>query len=227
MAVPMRGLSELYRDEHLVVVNKPSGLSVHRGWDGDAVNALTLTRGLVGRHVYPVHRLDRPTSGALVFALDSETAARLQDHFRAHTVGKRYLAVARGIVPEAIRIDHPVPREPEGERVDAVTNVRRLELVEERYSLIEACPETGRLHQIRRHLKHLSHPLVGDTRYGDGAINRACRERFGLARLALHALGITFAHPHRDERISVLAPPPDDLREPLARMGFSTAAWSA
>ena len=99
--------------------------------------------------------------------------------------------------------------------------------MEERYSLIEACPETGWLHLIRRHLKHLSHPLVGDTRYGDGAINRACRERFGLARLALHALAIDFAHPHRTERVTIVAPPPEDLRAPLARMGFSIAAWAA
>lgn len=220
-------IDELYRDDHLLVVNKPSGISVHRGWDGDPVNAVTLVRKIAGRYVHPVHRLDRPTSGALVFAFDGETAGMLQDHFRDKTIQKRYLAVARGIVPDAICVDHPVPKKPKGDRVDAVTHVRRIAVVENRYSLIEACPETGRLHQIRRHLKHLSHPLVGDTRYGDGSINRQARDRFGLLRLALHAYSIRFRHPHDGSLLSIVAPPPDDLRVPLERMGFRRDAWVA
>ncbi|MCB9593367.1 MAG: pseudouridylate synthase [Sandaracinaceae bacterium] len=220
-------LDELYRDDRMLVVNKPSGLSVHKGWDSDPVNAVKLARKLAGQYVHPVHRLDRATSGCLVFAFDGETAGRLQDHFRDKTISKRYLALARGVVPDEIRIDHPVPRKPKGERVDAVTNVRRLGIVEDRYSLIEACPETGRLHQIRRHLKHLSHPLVGDTRYGDGSVNRSCRDRFGLLRLALHAVQIDFRHPHHGTPITIYAPPPDDFRVPLERMGFSTTAWAA
>ena len=219
-------IDELYRDEHLLVVNKPSGISVHKGWDAGPVNTVTLVRRLAGRYVFPVHRLDRPTSGALVFAFDSDTAGMLQDHFRDRTVEKRYLALTRGIVPDVIRIDHPVPKKPKGERVDAVTHVRRLAVVENRYSLIEARPETGRLHQIRRHLKHLSHPLVGDTRYGDGSVNRQFRDRFGLLRLALHAARLEFRHPHDGHLISVVAPPPDDLRVPLERMGLATQAWA-
>ena len=220
-------LDELYRDEHLMIVNKPSGLSVHKGWDADPVNAVKLLRKITGRYVHPVHRLDRPTSGALVFAFDSKTASRLQEHFRDKTIDKRYVALARGVVPESIRVDHPVPKKPKGPRVDAVTRVRRLAVIEDRYSLVEAYPETGRLHQIRRHLKHLSHPLIGDTRYGDGSENQRFRSDFGLLRLALHAQRIEFQHPYDQTAISVIAPPPDDLRVPLERMGFTAEDWAA
>lgn len=220
-------IDELYRDEHMLVVNKPSGISVHRGWDGDPINVVRILRKLTNRYVHPVHRLDRPTSGALVFSFDSTTAALLQDHFRDKTIRKRYIALTRGVTPEVIRIDHPVPKKPGGDRVDAVTEVRRLAVIEDRYSLIEAYPETGRLHQIRRHLKHIDHPLVGDTRYGDGSVNRRFREDFGLHRLALHAARITFAHPHTGEELCIVAPPPDDLRVPLERMGFQRSASAA
>lgn len=220
-------IDELYRDEYLLVVNKPSGISVHKGWDADPINAVKLVRKLTGRYVHPVHRLDRPTSGALLFAFDGATTGMLQDHFRDKTIRKRYIALARGVVPESVRIDHPVPRKPKGPRVDAVTEVRRLAVVEDRYSLIEAFPETGRLHQIRRHLKHLSHPLIGDTRYGDGVENRRFRTDFGLLRLALHASQIRFRHPHDGTPLVIDAPPPDDLRVPLERMGFKASDWRA
>lgn len=202
-------LSILYRDDRAVVVDKPSGLSVHRGWDGDAVNALTIVRDLCGRYVFPVHRLDRATSGALVFAFDRETTALLSQR---GAIEKRYRALARGVVPEHVRIDHPIPRKPKGERVDAITTVRRLAVARDRYSWIEAIPETGRLHQIRRHLKHLSHPLMGDTRYGDGRENRKLREEIGLMRLALHAYEVRFLD------LTIVAPIPDDLRIPLERL---------
>ena len=219
-------IDPLYRDDRLLVVNKPSGISVHKGWDSDPINCVVLVRRLTRQYVHPVHRLDRPTSGALVFAFDSETAALLQDHFREKTIQKRYLALGRGVTPEQVRVDHPVPRKPKGPRVDAATRLRRLAVVEDRYSLVEAYPETGRLHQIRRHLKHLNHPIIGDTRYGDGAENRRFRDDFGLLRLALHAAHITFRHPHSGELLSIAAPPPDDLRVPLERMGFKPSDWA-
>lgn len=211
----------LYADERFVVVNKPSGLAVHRGWADDRINALTLAKELTGRWIYPVHRLDRGTSGALIFALDSETAARLQEMLIAHEVEKRYLALVRGIPPEALRIDYAIPRSEGGPRVDAVTNIRRLGVALDRFSLIEAIPETGRLHQIRRHMKHISHPVIGDSRYGDGKENRRLRAEVGLERLALHALELRFAHPHTGEALAITAPPPDDLRLPLERLGLA------
>ncbi|HEY0783640.1 MAG TPA: pseudouridine synthase, partial [Thermoanaerobaculia bacterium] len=161
----------LYQDDALVVVDKPSGLVVHRGWGQDRVVAMTLVREALGRHVFPVHRLDRGTSGALVFALSPEIARLLQQRFEAGLVEKRYLALVRGVPPETGVIDHPIPREPDGPRVPAVTEFHRLATFE-RYALLEVVPKTGRLHQIRRHLKHLSHPLIGDVRYGKGEHNR-------------------------------------------------------
>jgi len=210
----------LYQDDALVVVDKPSGLVVHRGWGQDRIVAMTLVREALGRHVFPVHRLDRGTSGALVFALSSEVARLLQQRFEAGEVEKRYLALVRGIPPESGVIDHPIPRESDGPRVPAVTEFRRL-AVFERYALLEVMPKTGRLHQIRRHLKHLSHPLIGDVRYGKGEHNRLFRERFGLHRLALHAWEILFPHPFGSGPLRVVAPVSEDLAAPLRAMGIA------
>lgn len=217
MSIPVSPL--LFRDSLLVGVNKPSGLAVHRGAARDRVFALQLVRDAVGRRVYPVHRLDRATSGALLFALDPATARRMQEKFEAGEVEKRYLALVRGIPPEAGLIDHPVPKDEDGPRVPAVTEFRRL-AVFERYALMEARPRTGRFHQIRRHFKHLSHPLIGDVRYGKGEHNRLFRERFGLHRLALHAVELAFDHPETGKRLRIVAPVPEDLAGPLRAMGM-------
>ena len=209
----------LWSDDRLVAVAKPSGLPVHRGWSQERTVALTLARDRLGRRVYPVHRLDRATSGVLLFALDPEAARRLQEQLAAGTVHKRYLALVRGITPAEGVIDHPIPREDDGPRVPAVTEYRRLGTFE-RYSLVEAVPRTGRRHQIRRHFKHISHPLIGDVRYGKGEHNRLFRERFGLHRLALHALEIAFAHPGDGRPLCIAAPVPEDLAGPLRAMGL-------
>jgi len=209
----------LYRDGLLVVAGKPSGLAVHRGMSREKTVVLQLVRNLLGRHVYPVHRLDRATSGALLLALDPATARRLQEQWEAGTVEKRYLALVRGIPPETGVIDSPVPRSLHGPRAPAITEYRRLATFE-RYALMEARPLTGRLHQIRRHFKHISHPLIGDVRYGKGEHNRLFRERFGLHRLALHALSLEFDHPGTGERLRIVATVPEDLAGPLAAMGI-------
>lgn len=205
----------LHQDDFLVAVNKPSGMAVHRGWSQERYTVLQVLRDQVGRHVYPVHRLDRGTSGVLVMAFDPGTARGLQEQFEAGGVRKRYLALVRGIPPEEMVIDHPVPRAPDGPRVPAVTEVRRLGTFE-RYALVEVFPRTGRLHQIRRHLKHVSHPLIGDVRYGKGEHNRLFRERFGLHRLALHALELELADP----ALRFFALVPEDLAGPLRAMGL-------
>jgi tRNA pseudouridine65 synthase len=216
-------LTVLYGDDRLSIVDKPSGLLVHRGWGTDAVVAMTLLRDQLGRVVYPVHRLDRGTSGALAFALDAEAARLLHALFEGGLARKRYLALVRGVPPESGVVDHPIPNKPGGPRVEARTAFRRLATVE-RFSLVEAQPLTGRLHQIRRHLKHLGHPLVGDVNYGRGEINRLFRERYGLHRLALHARELSFAHPFTGAPLDVRAPLPEDLRGPLARLGFPEEA---
>jgi tRNA pseudouridine65 synthase len=207
-------------DDRIAVVCKASGLLVHRGWARDRVVAMTLLRDRLGRHVYPVHRLDRGTSGVLVFALDSASARALQEQFEANRVRKSYLALTRGVTDESGTIDHPLAREKHLERRPAVTDYRRLATFE-RYSLIEARPRSGRLHQIRRHFKHISHHLIGDVRYGKGEHNRIFRERFGLHRLALHARSIEFEHPHTGETMRFTADLPDDLAKPFAEMGFT------
>jgi tRNA pseudouridine65 synthase len=225
----MRALTLLHRDDRLAAFAKPSGLLVHRGWGDDDVVAVDLAREAIGARVFPVHRLDRATSGVLLFALDAECAAALGRMFEAGTVEKRYLALVRGAPPEAGVIDSPVPRTEGGARVPAITAYARRHVVTgiegRSYALVEARPATGRLHQIRRHLKHLGHPIVGDVNYGKGDLNRLFRERFGLARLALHAARLALAHPITGEALAIAAPVPEDLGGPLAAMGFPGEAW--
>lgn len=218
-ALPGNDVRVLYRDDDVIVVDKPAGIVVHRGWADDEVDLLRLVRGIAGRHVFPAHRLDRGASGCTAFALHAEAASALGRAFSGGAVGKRYLALTRGHPPEQGRVDHPIPREPDGERVNAVTRFRRLGTAG-RYALVEAVPETGRLHQIRRHMKHLSCPLIGDVRYGKGAHNRLFREKYGLHRLALHAAGLSFPHPMRDEHVTALAPVSSELRGCLAELGL-------
>ena len=212
----------LFVDDHVVVANKPSGLLVHRGWDRDDDVAMFRVRdALGGNHVYPVHRLDRGTSGALVLARSPADAASLCGSFEAHRVSKEYLALVRGHVAlDAGTIDYEIPKSEDGERVPAVTRYEVLSRsATERCSLVLARPETGRLHQIRRHLRHLTHPLVGDVKYGSGVINRHYRETYALHRLALHASSIQFPHPVTGAMIRVEAPLSDDLRVAFQRVG--------
>ncbi len=213
----------LHLDDQLVAVNKPSGLLVHRGWANDRDVAMTLVRDRLGRHVWPVHRLDRGTSGALLFALDPDTARALHEGFERGDVHKRYLAIVRGTAPEAGVVDHPIPRRPDGPRVPAVTEFRRLHVFE-RWSIVEALPRTGRLHQIRRHLKHVDHPIIGDVNYGSGEHNRIFRDRFALRRLALHALELSLAHPATGAPLRLRARLPPELDAAFAAMGFSLPA---
>ena len=212
----------LYRDEHLVAAKKPSGLLVHRGWARDETVLMTLVRDSIGRRVHPLHRLDRGTSGVVLFALDPRTAAAFQEQLRAGEVKKRYLALVRGIPPDQGTIDHPVPKDPKAkgpnrERLDAVTDFERL-AISGRYALIEARPRTGRVHQIRRHMKHCSWHIIGDVNYGKGEHNRLFRERYALHRLALHAFELSFAHPVSGETVTIQASLPDDLAQALRKL---------
>jgi tRNA pseudouridine65 synthase len=214
----------LHVDEQIVVANKPSGLLVHRGWDDDDDVALFRVRDAIGARVSAVHRLDRGTSGALLFARTAEAAATLSRDFESGRVEKHYLALVRGTPPDAGVIDHPVPKKESGARVPALTRFRRIaRSTVDRCSLVEAMPETGRLHQIRRHLKHLNHPIVGDVNYGSGEINRHYRAQYRLHRLALHAHFLAFAHPLTQQRIAIHAPMPDDLGAVLAALALPIA----
>ncbi len=211
----------LFVDSHVVVANKPSGLLVHRGWDDDDDVAMFRVRDALGQQVHPLHRLDRGTSGALLFARTREAASRLSKAFEEGRIEKQYLALVRGNPPDAGVIDHPIPRKEGGPRVPAVTRFRCIARSHvDRCSLVLAMPETGRLHQVRRHLRHIDHPLVGDVTHGSGEINRHYRATYNLHRLALHAHLLAFEHPITAVRIAVSAPVPDDLGSTLAILGL-------
>lgn len=224
----------LYHDDDLVVVNKRAGLLVHRSAIArDAQEfALQMVRDQIGQMVYPVHRLDRATSGALIFALSSSSARILADQFSSCRVEKSYLAVVRGTPPDEILVDYPLKEDPDlsskseewssKPAQEAVTHFRTLATHEfavrvdkfptSRYSLIRALPKTGRKHQIRRHLRHLGHPIVGDVRYGSGKHNRFFRDSFHINGLLLACTQLSFKHP-RDQRIvTVNAPLADHFR---------------
>ena len=212
-------LEILYRDSHYVAIDKPPGLLVHRSpISRDRVFALQTLRDQLGRRVYPVHRLDRATSGVLIFGLSAAAARALADRFEARLVDKEYLAVARGWVDESGVIEHPVADE-EANAVaqPARTRYRRLAKVElpfavdrypsSRYSLVSVVPETGRRQQIRKHFKHISHHLIGDTTHGNGRHNRFFRRRFDIHRLLLMSRRLGFVHPYDGVRIDVQAEP--------------------
>lgn len=239
----------LHEDDHLVVVDKPAGLLVHRSAIDrhETCFALQMARDLVGRRLYPVHRLDKPTSGALLLALSPESARRMSELFAGGAVTKTYRAVVRGFTSEHAVIDYPLIEEPDpttDRRADrdkearpAITEYRRLGTVElahpvgrypsARYSLLEIRPRSGRRHQIRRHMKHIFHPIVGDTTHGDGRHNRFFRERLECRRLLLAATALAFRHPYTGERIMVEAPLAEDYRQALIRLGWGEIADAA
>jgi tRNA pseudouridine65 synthase len=212
----MADIQILYRDADLVAVNKPSGLAVHRGWADDDEFAMTLVRDALGQWVYPVHRLDRGASGVLLFGLSSAAARQLCGYFERHEVEKRYLALVRGSPPEQVLIEHALVPESGAAAQPARTDVRRLDQFG-RYAWVEAKPRSGRLHQIRRHLKHISCPIIGDVKYGKGDHNRLFRERYALHRLALHAAALRLLD-LSGKPLEILAPLPAELGHALERL---------
>nr|WP_242110651.1 pseudouridine synthase [Luteimonas aquatica] len=228
-------MQALYCDESLAVVDKPAGLMVHdsklaRGETDFAADRL---REQFGRPIFLVHRLDRATSGCLLLAFDRETASLLGKALMAGGMEKQYLAVCRGWPAEAeFVVDHPLDGGPgKPEKKPARTRFARLATTEleiasaqfatSRYALLQAWPETGRFRQIRRHLKHLSHHLIGDSSHGDGRHNRAFRQ-LGIHRMLLHAQRLAFEHPHGGARLCAEAPPDAQFRRALALFGIET-----
>ncbi|NUP11254.1 MAG: pseudouridylate synthase [Polyangiaceae bacterium] len=222
----MIGLTVLYEDAKFVVVDKPSGLAVHRGASADEDDIVTrLVRAKIV-DLRPVHRLDRGTSGALVLARGPDAARELGRAFEEGAIEKTYVALVRGAVgTEEVLVDYAIPRDEGGARVAARTFVRGIAtaelmdspLRERRYSLVEARPVTGRFHQVRRHVKHLGHPVIGDANYGRSEHNRLLREKLGLSRLALHASRI-----RAKGLFDVGSPLPADMANPLSMLGLRT-----
>lgn len=230
----------LFIDDNFVAINKPSGLLVHRSMIDrhETRFALQILRNQLGRHVFPLHRLDKPTSGALLFALSSN-AARDFNAAKAIT-RKEYLAVTRGYAPQAICVDHPLREEldkicdknarRDKPAQDAKTEFERLNTTElnakierypsSRYSLVRCVPSTGRKHQLRRHLKHLSHPIIGDAKHGKGIHNRYFAEHLCAPRLLLHASELVFRHPYSDKTITVSAPLDSTMTNLFARFNW-------
>lgn len=223
--------SILYKDASLLAVHKPSGMLVHRGWGrDDEVLADWVRPHVDSDKVHTIHRLDRATSGVVLFAQHAEAARQLADLFATRRIRKHYVALVRGIAPQMGYLDHPVPREPKGkERVEAQSSLRRIatnrDTEPRECSLVEVVPHTGRVHQIRRHLAHLNHPIFGDAHYGKGKLNRAFKEHYGLRGLALHALALCFEHPETRLPLRIVAPMAADLEEGLVRMGFDPRVW--
>ncbi|CAM2919232.1 tRNA pseudouridine(65) synthase TruC [Vibrio diazotrophicus] len=220
-------LEIIYQDEYLVAVNKPAGMLVHRSWldKHETQFVMQTLRDQIGQHVFPLHRLDRPTSGVLVFALSSEIASNVMPMFANHEMVKTYHAIVRGWIEEGDVLDYPLKEEldkiadkfakQDKEAQSAVTEYQPLAKVEvpfstgkfptTRYCLVEMKPKTGRKHQLRRHMAHLRHPIVGDTTHGDGKHNRLYREEYDCHRLLLHASELRFVHPYTKQELVLKA----------------------
>ncbi|HEY0893187.1 MAG TPA: tRNA pseudouridine(65) synthase TruC [Cellvibrio sp.] len=235
----------IYRDEYLVAINKPGGLLVHRSEIDrhETRFAVQLLRDQIGHMVYPIHRLDKPTSGVLVFALSSDVARQLGDIFSRHALTKTYVALVRGFAPEQGIIDHPLVEEldkytDKKARTDkpaqeAVTEFKTLAQIEfpfsidkypcTRYSLVQCSPHTGRKHQIRRHMKHISHPIIGDAKHGKGNHNRFFQEQFTCDGLMLASTTMEFIHPITNEALTLTAPLATKFTNIVRQFGWESA----
>lgn len=226
-------LEILFQDDCLVAMNKPSGLVVHPSYETtDRNTCMSILRDQVGKFVYPLHRLDRGTSGVLLMGLDSDTARTVQTAFMERQIKKTYLTVVRGWSPPEGTLDRPLKKTKTLDvREEATTHFQTLahgvlpfpvgSYPEARYSLVQAMPVTGRRHQIRKHLSNANHPVVGDTIYGDGKHNRLFRSLFDCYHVLLHALQIELQHPQTREPLSIAAPLPDDFLQVCDRLGWN------
>ncbi len=224
-------LEILYQDTSLVAINKPHGLLVHRTRIAADANmfALQILRDQLGMHVYPLHRIDRKTGGILLFGLNSEIDKSMQTAFAERKISKKYLAIVRGYTEDQGTIDYPLKKE-NGKIQEAETNYKTIDKTElpipfgqhetSRYSLLEVCPTTGRYHQIRKHLAHIHHPIIGDRPHGCNKQNKLFKERFQLTTMMLHAQKLSFRHPVSQEHITILAGLQNEFKRMIRLMNF-------
>lgn len=234
-------LEIIYQDKWLIAVNKPSGWLVHRSWldQNETRFVMQTVRDQIGQHVFTAHRLDKPTSGVLLMGLSSETGRLLSQQFENHQIKKRYHAISRGWLEGEAELNYPLTEELDKladkhatkipEPKPAVTCYRGLASCEmpvavgrypsARYSLVELEPCTGRKHQLRRHLAHLRHPIIGDTKHGDLRQNRAAATHFGCRHLMLHASRLEMSHPVTGESMVFNATVDDVWMQALTHFG--------
>lgn len=230
-------LDILYQDEHLIAVNKPSGLLVHRSSIASDASlfALQLLRDQIGKRVYPAHRLDRKTSGVLLFSLDKATDSGMQQLFAARQVHKVYLAILRGYVPGQGEIDYPLKKE-NGDMQEALTRFWTMARAEiavpagkhqtSRYSLVKAIPETGRMHQLRRHFAHILHPIIGDRPHGCNKQNKLWKQTFNMGTMLLHASNLHFKHPITGLDVVIEAPLQPEFKRVLSILNLPDITFS-
>ena len=224
-------LDILYRDDHLIAINKPHDLLVHRSPIAADVEefALQLLRDQVGQWVNPVHRIDRKTGGVLLFSFNKDVEIAMHQQFMDNKVKKKYLAIVRGHTPDAEAIDYPLRKE-NGAIQDAFTSYITLKRAEldvplgthptSRYSLIEATPTTGRMHQIRKHMAHVFHPIIGDRTHGCNKQNRLFKSKWEMTTMLLHAVELRFQHPVTGKEIIVEAPLQQEFKRVMELMNW-------
>lgn len=217
-------LSIIYQDDDLVVVHKPANMLVHKSMIDrhETEFLMKILRDQIGQYVYPVHRLDKPTSGLILFALSSDIARVLAQQFESHSIRKEYLAVLRGFAPQSAFIDYALKEKLDPiadkkanknkEPQEAQTDMHKLGELSlpipvgrypgARFSLVRLLPKTGRKHQLRRHMAHIRHPIIGDTTHGDGKQNKFARDHLQFNKLALCATKLVFTHPRSACEIS-------------------------
>lgn len=224
-------LEIVYQDAHLIAINKPHGLLVHRSSIANDAKefALQMLRDQIGRKVSPVHRLDRKTGGLLLFAFEKDVETAMHRQFMNNEVFKKYLVVLRGFSPDQLEIDYPLAKE-NGTMQDAFTSfvtLKRAELnvafgkhATSRYSLAEATPATGRMHQLRRHFAHIFYPIIGDRKHGCNKQNKFFKDQWEMTTMLLHASELSFTHPVTGDHISLKASVQQEFERVMHLMGW-------
>jgi tRNA pseudouridine65 synthase len=219
----------LHEDEYMIAINKPSGILVHRtGISEDKVFVLQELRNQINQRIYPIHRLDRGTSGVLVFGKSQDAASRLGIKLQEHFMTKSYLAIVRGYVLDSDTIDYPLLTD-SGQSQDAITHYQLLQKNEvnlsigmryptARFSLVNITPKTGRTHQIRKHFSHIRHPVINDKKHGDVKHNTYFRDVLGIYRMLLHANQLSFEHPYTFAPMVLSADLDTDFQQALKKV---------
>lgn len=207
----------LFEDDYCLIVNKPNNVLVHHSYysrniKDDSLLQL-LRKQFEGSNFFPVHRLDRKTSGIIVLAKDKTYVSKFQALFTSDSIQKKYYALVRGFCEAAGRIDSRVKNPDTGVYKEALTLYKTISQITlnipvqpydtSRYSVLEFEPKTGRMHQLRKHANKMAHPIIGDHKYGNRHHNQMFESNFDLDLLFLHAHSLSFTHPFTDENLCI------------------------